>query len=540
MLKFTDKMIKPKVKFVSVEEGITTLGFRRVAAVAKKLNPKTEIYFITPGNLYSFKTHIFPSRHSKLNQKDYQNIARELSLSDIVCFSSLTPSSSFVKGIAIALKKINPRVFILYGGTHCILHPEDAIKYSDAVCTWEGEIPFKIFYRAFSSNKSFLKTPSMWFKTKKGIVKNKILKLNDNKTLDSFPHPYWGHDCQIYDINLKSFRMFKRTDYLNFNGLAYKTIWSIGCPFTCVYCANNAFVNLDPKYRILRYPSVDYLIEEIEIAIKLYPFISTVIFIDDNFIALPYDKIKEFCQKYRKQINLPFVVAGLHPNLVEKNKINILGKVGMNRGRIGIQSGSLKTLHFYNRNTPINNILKSTTIMANAVNKYHMIPTAYDIISDNPLETKKDLTDTLKLLYKIKRPYTLNIFSLRVFPKTQLYDYFINNPEHDIRKVTSPYLETQKTFYNIFLYLLATFRPPLFIFNWLLKYVKPSSQEQPLYSTLYYLVKFVYLFSRAIAHLEHLDFSTLSGYFGYYLWSLGFIKSRYRPQIKELLVTNKN
>jgi radical SAM superfamily enzyme YgiQ (UPF0313 family) len=529
-----------KIKFVSVETGITTLGFRRVVAVARKLNPNTEVYFITPGNLYSLATHINPSRKPDIDKGDLKLIARNLSCADLVCFSTMTTSSSYVEKLSLLIKKYNPNTYILWGGPHCILNPESAINYVDAICTGEGEIPYKLFYRSFVNQKSYIKTPSMWFKVNGKIFKNKNYQLNSNTILNKLPHPFWGYNCSIYDNRIKSFRPFSRKDYRKYNGLSYSTIWSIGCPFACVYCANNAFVNLDPKYRILRYPSVDYLIEEIETAIKLYPFISTIIFIDDNFIALPYDKIKEFCLKYKKRINLPFVVFGLHPNLVEKNKIRILGQTGMNRGRIGIQSGSPNTLRFYNRYTPINNILKSTTVMANAVNKYHMIPTAYDIISDNPVETRTDLIDTLKLLYKIKRPYTLNIYSLRVFPKTQLYDYFIKNPKHDLRKITSPYLETQKTAFNILLYILATFKPPLSIFNWSLKYVKPTSQRQTLYPKLYFLVKLIYLSSRAIAHLEHFDFSTLSGNFSYSLWSLGFIKSRFRPQMSKLFVTNKN
>jgi len=160
----------PKVKMVSIEEGVTALGFRRVASVARKLNPASEIYFITPGNLYSFANQIFPSLHKSLSNKDYRTIAKELSSADIVCFSSMTPSAEYVEKVATAIRRINPKVFILWGGTHCILHSEEAIKFADSICTWEGEAPFQMFYKAFSSKKSYLKTPSMWFKTKKGLI----------------------------------------------------------------------------------------------------------------------------------------------------------------------------------------------------------------------------------------------------------------------------------------------------------------------------------------------------------------------------------
>lgn len=442
----------------------------------------------------------------------------------------MTPSAHYVESIATALKKINPKVFILWGGAHCILHPDDAIKYTDAICTWEGEIPFKIFYQAFTSQQSYIATPSMWFKTKKSIIKNKNLQLNNTKVLSSLPHPFWDLNCQIYDSNSKIFRNFTKNDYLNYNGLAYKTIWSIGCPYSCIYCANDAFVNLDPKYRILRYSSIGHLLKEIESGLKFYPFISSVYFIDDNFIAIPLDTIKTFCKEYKKRINLPFAVVGLHPNLVDKEKVELLAKAGMNRGRMGIQSGSPDTLAFYNRSTSIANIKKSASILARAAKKYNMIPTAYDIISDNPLETRTDLTKTLKLLYQLDRPYTLTLFSLRVFPKTKLYDYFKSHPSLDIRQVTSSYLETQKSLYNILLYLLAITKPPKIIFYWLLKHVKTTNEKQRYFPTLYFVIRTLYLTSRAIDHLKRLDFSTIVGPWGYYLWKLGFIQSRFRPR----------
>jgi anaerobic magnesium-protoporphyrin IX monomethyl ester cyclase len=519
-----------KIKFVSVEEGVTALGFRRVAAVARKLNCATEILFITPGNLYSFATHIFPTREIDLTDKDYRAIARELSSADLVCFSSMTPSAHHVERIAAALKRRSPHVFTLWGGTHCILHPEDAIKHVDAICTWEGEIPYQKFYRTFSQHKPYLKTPSMWFKTKKGIIKNKNLQLNNSHTLSQLPHLFWGLDCQIYDSNSKTFRQFTQNDYLKYNGLAYKTIWSIGCPYSCIYCANDAFIKLDLNYRLLRYSSIEHLLREIEVALKLYPFISSVYFIDDNFIAIPTITLKTFCREYKKRINLPFAVVGLHPNLITKKKIELLGQAGMNRGRMGIQSGSEGTLSFYNRPTPTSNIVKSATILAQAAKKYNMIPAAYDIISDNPIETKDDLLVTLKLLYKLTRPYTLTIFSLRVFPKTKLYDYFQTHPQFDVRQMTSSYLATQKNLYNILLYVLAVTKPPSKMFNWLLKYVKPCSEKQRSFPVLYLLIRMLYLSSRAVAHLKRLDFSTIVGPWGYFLWQLGLIKSRFRPQ----------
>ena len=76
----------------------------------------------------------------------------------------------------------------------------------------------------------------------------------------------------------------------------------------------------------------------------------------------------------------------------------------MNRVRMGIQSGSEAILDFYKRPTPPDH-REATEVIGSFAPKYH-IPPAYDIIIDNPFETRQDLLDTLELLYRMRRPYT--------------------------------------------------------------------------------------------------------------------------------------
>ena len=91
----------------------------------------------------------------------------------------------------------------------------------------------------------------------------------------------------------------------------------------------------------------------------------------------------------------------------------------MNRIRMGIQSGSKNMLDFYKRPTPPEKILNAGKVIASFAPKYH-IPAAYDIIMDNPIETRDDVKSTLQLLYLMDRPYTLFIYSLKVIPNTGL------------------------------------------------------------------------------------------------------------------------
>jgi radical SAM superfamily enzyme YgiQ (UPF0313 family) len=508
------------IRFVSAEAGITALGFRRMAAIARKLNPQTKIYFIPVDNLYSLLTHIFPSRNSRFSLKDAENVAIELETADLICFGSMTASSEYVENIIAELKKRKSKAFILWGGIHCTLYPSDAIKHADAICMGEGEISFEKFFRAFKSGKDYTNTQGMWFNIDNSIQKNPSLPLNTPSQLESFPHLYNDLDCEIYDLSKHKFKVFTKYEYVKFNGTTYRTIWSIGCPYECAYCANDSFISIDKEYRKIRYPSITYILEEIEEARKLHPYICTIAFYDDNFISIPLETIQNFAIEYKKRINLPFVVFGIHPNLITPEKIDILAKAGMNRARMGIQSGSPKILEFFHRPTSLTTIKNSVSILAKATKKYKMIPPAYDIISDNPIETKEDIIQTLKFLYELERPFTLTLFSLRIFPKTRLCNYFQTHPEIDITKNLSSYLDTRKTMTNIILYILAIFRPPRAVFSYLLNYVKGTSEQQKEYPTFYFLIKNSYLLSRAIDHIRKLDFTVIVGKWTYYIWKL--------------------
>ncbi len=512
-----------KVKLVSAEEGIAAIGFRRVAAVVRKLDPHAQIYFLAIGNLYSLRTHLFPSFKPRFTSRDITAIAAELCDADLLCFSSMTPAAGYVKEIIREVRKIKKGIFILWGGNHCIIYPDEALREADAICTTEGEEVFEKFYTAFLGNKNYIDTAGMWFNTKRGIIKNPYPKLADSAALDLHPYLFYGLDCQIYDFSLKAFRDFRKKDYLHYNGLSYRTVLSIGCPFSCIYCANDAFLSIDKEFGRIRHPSVDKILGEIEQALGMYPFISHVIFYDDNFIALPFEYLSEFCRQYKKRIGLSFVVFGMHPNFVTKEKVELLAEAGMNRVRMGIESASEHTLSFYQRHTPLEKIRESANILARAAKKYRMIPPSYDIISDNPIETRDDIIQTLRFLYELERPYTLTLFSLRVFPKTRLWEYFERHPEIDIRFNNSSYLETKKNLTNALYYLLAIGRPPRWLFAWLLRNVKAASWNTHNFSILYFILRSAYLFSRGFTHLCKCDSTTIGGQWPYYIWKMGLL-----------------
>ena len=208
------------------------------------------------------------------------------------------------------------------------------------------------------------------------------------------------------------------------------------------------------------------------------------------------------------------------PNYVKEEKFEILIYAGMNRIRMGIQSGSERILKFYSRPSPPRIINNSTSI----INKFkdYTVKPSYDIIVDNPVETKQDVVDTLELLYNMPRPYTVNIFSLRVMPNTDLYDQFkALNISHD--DIYNGYFHIAPTLTNVLIFLLSFYKPPRKVFDWCLERSLPFKQEQPQYPILYLVFRFFSLASRALSHLRHMDFPYLPGHAGAILHYTGFL-----------------
>jgi radical SAM superfamily enzyme YgiQ (UPF0313 family) len=99
----------------------------------------------------------------------------------------------------------------------------------------------------------------------------------------------------------------------------------------------------------LRFPPVDQIAGEVVHARKKYDHLSSVTFHDDMFMATPSPVLEEFAEKWRDKVALPFAVHGLMSRYVTPQKMKILISAGMFRVRMGVQSGSPRTLKFFKR-----------------------------------------------------------------------------------------------------------------------------------------------------------------------------------------------
>jgi anaerobic magnesium-protoporphyrin IX monomethyl ester cyclase len=524
-----------KISLVCFEDGLDNIGFRKIASYIKSIHKNTIAAYVPTGNLRSLFKTIIGKGTGDLSEENILLIADFLSKNDVIGICSMTQYSFIVKKVISKIRKLNPNAYVVWGGIHAIIHPEDAILFADAVCTGEGEFAFERMLHSYSNGENFTDTPGFWFNSSKGVIKNRNLPLMTQNEMDELPLLLYQNDEFIFRPN-SGFEPIKRHDFVRYTGLSYNTVWSIGCPLMCTYCGNSKFIEYDKGYRRVRHSSVETIINELKVAISKHPHISTIVFHDDSFMALPTKTIEEFSKAYKEQIKIPFAVFGVIPNYVDSNKIDILADAGLNRLRMGIQSGSERILEFYERPTPMNRINDSVQIL----NKYkdYMIPPAFDIILENPIETQEDTLATTDLLYNMPRPFTLNIFALRIIPNTlmakKLEKLGIEIPTIDQNYATG----YQPTIGNIFVFLNCFFKLPIFIYSRLRKKIIPPHIDQNKYPISLHFVRILYLIHRAFSHLRYMDFSVIPGNAGYMLWKIKFIKLWTRYMVKNY--TRKN
>ena len=176
-----------EIRLACVEDGLDNSGFRKVSAYIKSIHQNTKIAYIPTSNFRNILSQLMERNKGDLNDKDIHEVAKFMAEGDIIAFSSMTQSAFNVYKIIAEVRKLNPKSYIIWGGIHAIIEPEDAIKHADAVCTGEGEFAFKVFLELFKNGEDYITAPSFWFNKDNKITKNRNLPLMTPKQMDELP-----------------------------------------------------------------------------------------------------------------------------------------------------------------------------------------------------------------------------------------------------------------------------------------------------------------------------------------------------------------
>ena len=399
-----------KIALICPHDSFLTYGLRLVSSYLRSHNILTRMILL-PSYTEIWQQCFHQKASSLYSNKIKEQMKELVSECDAIGITMMTMDKERVQAIISTLAPLEKPVVL--GGVHPTVFPDDAIQLADHVIIGEGCEALLEWCR--EPDRRDIK--NIWTKADGTIYENLVRPAVVN--IDIIPFPDYGPQDHwiLYKNEIKA---LNKDILRSFMGTMYHQFATLGCPFSCTFCVNSRLKKIDKGYGKFRHHSVEYIINEIKNGLQLSPDIRHVNFADDGFIALSEATIEDFAERYKKEIDLPFSVMGVMPAYVTRKKLDLLYSAGLKRVRVGLQTANTNTLRAYKRAGSSAQYEKCHDLIQSY--KCLVFP-YYDIIVDNPLvDSEKDMTDTIEFLLRLKGRFTIIIYSMRMYPGTDIFN----------------------------------------------------------------------------------------------------------------------
>jgi len=305
-------------------------------------------------------------------------------------------------------------VFVLWGGLHTTLVPEECVDHADALLLGEGEVALLEFAERMEAGRPLWESPNVWMKDPDGALrKNPLAPLV--KDLDTLPFRVLGGEG-IWLVDGE--RMTAGDPLLQVR--EFRIFASRGCPFRCAYCYNSSLRDVYPGGNLHRRRSVAAVLAELRESRRRIPHMRWLKFDDDTFV-FPRRWLEEFAQKYKAEFSdLPFDIL-VTPEVAKVDNLRLLKDAGLRGVQLGIEAGSdREQREVYQRTSTVEQVLAF-----DRANLELQLDTKYDVIIDNPLALPSDKEALFHLLMDLRSPYKIYLYSLTLFPKSAVTEKMI-------------------------------------------------------------------------------------------------------------------
>jgi len=322
----------------------------------------------------------------------------------LICFTAVCTEYRFIVKMAKYIKKLYPGIFLLAGGPHVSLNPEETLRDGfNALCIGEGEYPTLELVSQLEKNIFPSGISNLWIRRASEIEKNPTRPFLRN--LDTLPFP----DKEMWQEWIE-----KKPDS------GHSVLLGRGCPFRCTYCCNHALRKLaDGAY--VRFRSSDNIIEEIkDLAVK-FPE-ERNFYLEVETIGADKKWIVELCSKL-ENLNATFKKAPAYrTNLRITSNLDVdtlfaaFKKGNIKTVNIGLESGSERIRKEILKRDYTNQDVINTVAIAR---RYGIKVYFYNLIGV-PGETMKDFKETVKINRVCLPDKTFNHIFFP-YPGTELY-----------------------------------------------------------------------------------------------------------------------
>ncbi len=303
---------------------------------------------------------------------------------------------------------------VIVGGPHPTAVPDEVMAAPEvyALVRGEGEAAMVDFTNTLAGGGDASKVDGVWVRTADGIARNEVRP--PSQDLDSLPFPDWS----LWDR-----RHFRSAHHESFKK-GVKCIGAVessrGCPYACPYCISPTLHKLyRGKGRYHREKSIDRLIAEILDKRERYGM-DYVNFVDETFL-LKDRRIEEFCEKWIRNVNLPFRLT-TRPETVTDKRIRMIAEAGANVVCLGIESGDPEyRQNHLNRRYSQEQVHEAVNII-----RRHGITSFGFFVIGMPGETRENIEQTYRLLNSLNLDHYM-VTLCYPFKGTPFYDEAIND-----------------------------------------------------------------------------------------------------------------